>query len=248
MPRDHRAARRAVINERAGAGGLPAQHDLLARIDQRQRAAAEPAGRGMEVDIVRHRVGGGIDQRHFDVIALVHHHQRTRHRAVERHGVKRGALIVDDDLLLFDHEFELHDLGTLFGGLFVRVHKRRRHQIDVLTRQVEIVGKRGGRQQEGCGGGAEHGGSAGEHRIVPLSGCLDRLPTFSPRARPDCLCCNNLPVLCGTSVTLRRSSHLRRQPSLRRPNRYDRGNGATALSISAILRKAAVQAARPRAV
>ena len=97
VPRDHRAARDAMIDEHARARGFPAQHDLLPRGDQRQVAAARCACGSVEVDIVRHRVGLGVDERHLDVVALVHDHQRARHRAVEGHGLKRRAVVVDDN-------------------------------------------------------------------------------------------------------------------------------------------------------
>ena len=57
VPRDHRAAGRAVITEDAGTHGLEAQPHLLARIDEGHRAAAQPAGRVMELDVVRQRIG-----------------------------------------------------------------------------------------------------------------------------------------------------------------------------------------------
>ena len=169
MPGNHRPARGAVIDESAGARRLPAQHHLFAGVDHRQFTAAERAGRGMEIDIVRHQVGVGIDQRQLDVVAFMYHHQRSRHRAVEGHGVERGALVVDHHFLLFDRERELHDLGALPGGLLVRMHEGRRDQLDLLPGQLEVLGKRGCRQHEDGGGGTEHGGSAGQHRIVPSS-------------------------------------------------------------------------------
>src|SRR5262245_18223466 len=43
VPRNHRPARDAVINEYTRARGFPSQHDLLARADQRQVAAARCA-------------------------------------------------------------------------------------------------------------------------------------------------------------------------------------------------------------
>ncbi len=92
MPRDHLAARRAVVDKHAGAGRLEAQHRLLAGIDQGQLAAAEPAGCRMEVDIVRHGVGLRVHQREFDVVAIVNHHERARDRAIEGHGLEPGTL------------------------------------------------------------------------------------------------------------------------------------------------------------
>ena len=162
MPRDH-PFRRAVVNEGPGAGRLEAQHRLLARIDVSERAAAKTAGRGVEVNVVRHRVGLGIDQREFDVVALMHHHHRPRNRAVECHGLELGAGIVDDDFLLADRQLELHDLRAALGNLLVRMHERRRHQFDLLARQLEIVGQGRRGNHKGCNGGAHQCGSAGDH-------------------------------------------------------------------------------------
>jgi hypothetical protein len=103
-----------VVDEHAGSGRLPADRNLLTRIDQGKLGAAERSRGGMEVDVVRHRVGIGIDQRHLDVVALMHHHHRPRHRAVEGHRLEGGALVVDDDIFLLDLERELHDLGPSF--------------------------------------------------------------------------------------------------------------------------------------
>ena len=60
-----------MINERPATGGLEAKRDLLTRIDQRQPAAAERAGCGVEVDVVRKRIGIGIDQRRLEVVAFM---------------------------------------------------------------------------------------------------------------------------------------------------------------------------------
>ena len=168
VPGDH-AFRRAVIDERAGAGGLPAQHHLFAGIDVGQRAAAESTGRRMQVDVVRHRVGVGIDQRHLDVVAFMHHHHRSRHRAVERHRLELGAGVVDDDFLFLDRQFELDDLRAFLGGLLVRMHEGRRHQFDGLARQLEVVVRQGGScGEEGGDGGAYQCGSAGDHDTLLL--------------------------------------------------------------------------------
>ena len=121
-----------------------------------QRAAAQSAGGGMEIDIVRHRVGFRIDQRHLDVVAFMDHHHRRRHRAVERHGLEFGAGIVDDDFLLPDRQLELDDLRAFLGGLFVLMHEGRRDQLDSLPRQLEIVcGQRGGGGDKGSDGSAQ---------------------------------------------------------------------------------------------
>ena len=163
MPGDHRSARGAVIDEHAGPRRLPAQHDLLARVDQRQRTATERARCGMEIDVVRHRVGGRVDQGQLDIVALVHDHQRSGHRAVEGHGLEGGALLVDHHLLFLDHELELHDLRALLGRLFVRMHERRGDQVDLLARQLEVFGNSGSRKHHRGDGCTEHGGAAGQH-------------------------------------------------------------------------------------
>ena len=147
--------------------------DLLARIDQRKLGAAERARGGMEVDVVRHRVGVGIDQRHFDVIALVNHHQRARHRAVEGHGLECGSLVVDDDLLFLDLERELHDLWTFLRRLLVRMHEGRGDQVDMLSRQLQIVSNRRCRDQEGGNGCAKQQIASVHHDLCPASSLFD---------------------------------------------------------------------------
>ena len=110
----------------------------------------------MEVDVVRHRVGVGIDQRHLDIVAFMDDHQRPGHRAVEGHGLELGAGVVDDDFLLLDGQFELDDLRAFLGGLVVRMHEGWRHQFNGLARQLEVVGrKRRSSDDEGGGCGAE---------------------------------------------------------------------------------------------
>src|SRR6516162_4482648 len=98
----------------------------------------------------------------------MHHHQRSRHRSIERHRLERGALVVEHDLLLLDRQPELHDFGALFGGLLVRVHEGRGEEIDALPRYFRLIGKGGGCEHKGYSGGAEHDGSAGQHLIIPL--------------------------------------------------------------------------------
>ena len=46
-----------MIHKHARSVRLPAQHSLLAGIDERQRGAAQRTGCGVKVDVVRHRVG-----------------------------------------------------------------------------------------------------------------------------------------------------------------------------------------------
>ena len=56
VPGDHRTFGRAVIDEGSAPGRLEAQLHLLAGVDQRQRATAQRTGRGVEIDVVRHRI------------------------------------------------------------------------------------------------------------------------------------------------------------------------------------------------
>src|SRR5215470_12932918 len=93
----------------------------------------------MEIDIVLHRIGLGVDERHLDIVTLVHDQERSRNRAVEGHGLKLGALIIDDNLLLLRHEPEFHDLWTLLGLLLVRVHEWWRDEFDLLSRQHWVL-------------------------------------------------------------------------------------------------------------
>ena len=61
-----------------------------------------------------------VDERNLDVVAFVHDHERGWDRAVEGHGLKLRAVVVDDDLLLLGHEPEFHDLRALPRRLLVR--------------------------------------------------------------------------------------------------------------------------------
>ena len=95
----------------------------------------------MKINIVRHRVGLGIDKRNLDVIALVHDHQRARDRTVEGHGLKLRPHVVDDNSLLLNREAEFHDLRALLGHLLVRMHEWRRDKLDLLPGQLQILGQ-----------------------------------------------------------------------------------------------------------
>jgi hypothetical protein len=130
-----------VIDEHTAPRGLEAQYDLFTGINQRQVAATQGAGGGVEVDIVLHRVGRGIDERQLHIVAFVHDHHWSGNRAVEIHGPKPGAVVIDDDLLFFGHQPEFHDLCTLRGRLLVRMHEGWRDKLDPLPRQREILGQ-----------------------------------------------------------------------------------------------------------
>ena len=66
-------------------------------------------------------------------------------------------------------ERELHDLGAVLGGLFVRMHEGRRDQLDLLARQLEVVGGQRGRthreRENGC---TEQQIATVHHDIFPL--------------------------------------------------------------------------------
>ena len=120
MPGDHRPLRRAVIDEHAGARRLEAQRHFLARIDVGELAAAEPAGRGVEVDVVVECVGRRIDEGELEIVAFVDDHQRPGDRAVVGEGVDLRAVVVDHVLLLDDRHLEGDDLRSAAGRLLVR--------------------------------------------------------------------------------------------------------------------------------
>src|ERR1019366_9426788 len=77
MQRRHRSAWRAMIDEHTGSRCFPAQRGLFAWINLHQRGPPKSSRCRMEVDGVRHRVGRGIDKRHFDIVALMHDHERS---------------------------------------------------------------------------------------------------------------------------------------------------------------------------
>ena len=129
MVGDHHPARRAVIDVGAGLGRLPAEHHLLARLDQGEPAAAERAGRGVEVDIVVHLVGRRVLEGELDIVALVADHQRPRDRPVIRQRVDLGAVVVDHPLLLVHGELDLDDLGAARVVLVVFGRERRRDEL-----------------------------------------------------------------------------------------------------------------------
>jgi hypothetical protein len=179
-----------VIDEHASARGFEAQHGLLARIHQRQRGAAECAGRRMKIDVVSHRIAGGVDQRQLDIIAFVHHHERPGNRAIVGHGVHRRAVVVDYDLLLLDDQLEFLDDRRPIRDLIVRMDEWRRDQIDFLAperpRGCGLGNGRDSRQRR-IGAGDDDGGQSrrtGRAKERTASADSHGIPLFSSRQPP----------------------------------------------------------------
>src|SRR6185295_9138652 len=186
MPGNHRTARNAVVDEHTGAGGLPTQHGLLSWVDQRQVPAARCSRGCMEIDIVQHRVGVGIDERYLDIVSLVHDHERRRDRPVEAHRPKFRAPVVDYNLLLLDDEPKFHDLGALLGRLLVGMHVRRCDEIDLLSWQLQILGHHRCSENNGCQWGARYCGSSGDHYHSPgRYGTANEPPSAALKSRVE---------------------------------------------------------------
>ena len=172
MVGDHDSARCAVVDEGARLGRLPAQHDLLARLDERKAAAAESARGRMEVDIVLHDVGFGVLQRELDIVTLVADHQRTRNRAVERQRVDDGSVIVDLALLLVDGQLHFDDFRAAGRNLLVLRRERRGDKLLLDPRQAVDVGLDGCIARRGLHDGAQgrHGaqGAAGPKELASV--------------------------------------------------------------------------------
>ena len=154
---DHRAPRRAVVDVGAGLGRLPAQLDLLAGRDERECAAAERAGRRVEVDVVIEDVALRVLQRELDVVALVADHQRPRNRAVEGQHVEHGAVVVDLPLVLDGGELHLDDLRPAARDLLMGRHEGRGDKLLLhpgKAAQVHFAG-RGQLDRDRGRGGAE---------------------------------------------------------------------------------------------
>ena len=128
-----------MINEYARAGRLPAQHGLLARVDQCQVATAQCSRGGVKIDIMRHRVGFGVDEGYLDIVALMHHHERRRDRSIERHRLKFGPHVVDDHFLFHDDNTELHNFRTIGGRLVVGMYERWCDEINFSALQIEFL-------------------------------------------------------------------------------------------------------------
>jgi hypothetical protein len=111
MVGDHLAARGTVVHEEARLNGSPFEANFFTRRDHRQAAATQRAGRRMEVDVVRHRVGrftepnrvrSSVDQRQVHPVPLEHDGHRTRNAVVEGH--------LPDEYARRDFDFPLDDL------------------------------------------------------------------------------------------------------------------------------------------
>ena len=166
MPGDHRPLRRAVIDEHAGARRLEAQRHFLAGIDVGERAAAQRAGRSVEVDVVVERVGRRIDQRELEIVALVDDHQRAGDRAVVGEGVDLRPVVVDHVLLLDDRHLEGDDLRTAARRLLVRMDEGRRDELDFAARQIGGLLRH--RRQRLQHGGRARGGAGGQKQIAAV--------------------------------------------------------------------------------
>ncbi len=136
MPGDHSFGR-AVIDEGSAAGRLEAQLHLLAGVDEGQRAAAQRAGGGVEVDVVRVGVSREVGQRDLDHVT----------DTTAQHGTGRAA-----HHLGVSCDAESPDLG---GHLVGRID--RAHSLDYLERHfpATLVGA-GDRRRSLRGVGGVH--------------------------------------------------------------------------------------------
>src|SRR5262249_53710894 len=142
VPGNHRANSSwdTVIDEHARARRLPAENNLLSRIDECQVAAPRRAGGAVKINVMRHRVRLRIDKRNLDVVTLMNTHHRSGNGPVESHGLKLRPLPVDDNLLLLRYELKFNDLRAILGRLLVWMNKWWGNQFDLLTRQFEVLG------------------------------------------------------------------------------------------------------------
>ena len=115
VPRNHRAAWCAVVDEDARFGCLEAQHDFLSRCDVRQVAAAKRAGGGVEVNVVDELVFAVVFQGELNVIAFVDDNHRPRHGVVEGKRPHEHARL-NFDFFFVDGHFHFDD--ARFGGRF----------------------------------------------------------------------------------------------------------------------------------
>ena len=165
---DHRAARRAVIDVGARLGRLKAQLDLLAWRDEREAAAAERAGRRMEVDIVLEDVARRVLERELDVVAHVADHQRPRDPAVERQRVEHGAVVVDLPPVLGGGELHLDDLRAARGDLLMGRDVGRSDELLLDPREAAHVRRAGRGHDNGSHGGCGTQGAADLQKITPV--------------------------------------------------------------------------------
>jgi len=117
-----------MIDEDSSAGRLPAQHRLLAGIDLHEGGAAKGACRGMEVNGVQHGIGRRIDERHFDLVPLMHHHERPGNRTIvgERGDCRTG--VINDGGFFYGRQFECDDLWPALRDLLVPMNEGRRSE------------------------------------------------------------------------------------------------------------------------
>ena len=141
VPRNHRAARSAVIHEGARLGGLPAHLHLLTRLDVGQIASTQRARGGMEVDVVHQLVLGQVLQRQLDVVTLVNDDHRARNRAVEGERPHEDARL-NLDFLLFDEHLDLHHARRLRRRQAVLRNERRLDQLLLHALQLRNAGRR----------------------------------------------------------------------------------------------------------
>ena len=113
-----------MIDESAGPSCFEAEHGLFAGVHKGQRAAAQGSCGRVEIDVVLHQVFGRVIEGQFDIIALMHHHQRAGDRAVKGHRLKVGA-VVNLNLFFHDLQFELDHARLCRRSLFVFVNHRR---------------------------------------------------------------------------------------------------------------------------
>ena len=89
----------------------------------------------MKINVVLHGVCIRIDECQFDIIVLMHNQERTRNRALKRHGLKRRTLVVNDNRFFLYRQGEFHDLRTGGRRLLMRVHERWSDKRQLLARK-----------------------------------------------------------------------------------------------------------------
>src|SRR5690606_24411685 len=136
---------------------------------------AKRASGRVKVDVMRHHVRLGVDQRHLDIVALVDNQRGAGHGAIEGHGLHGRPFIVDDDLLLFDGHREFND-ARLFAGRCLRMgmHHGWCDEINLYTLEIIDRGREGGDSAHHSG---ENGGENGW--TERLHGCSLWLSTTS---------------------------------------------------------------------
>ena len=141
VPRNHCAARSAVIHESTRLGGLPANHHFLTRLNVGQIASAQSARGSVEVDVVHQFVLGQVLQRQLDVVTLVNDDHRAGNRTVEGERPHEDARL-NLDFLLFDEHLDLHHARRLRRRQAVLRNKRRLDQLLLHALQLRNAGRR----------------------------------------------------------------------------------------------------------